>query len=129
MTDAEEFAASAAAFESEHVAPHQSALWPCSFTLSTDPADPKKTIAAYGRPATRGRVPDEMRGGYIVRTVRAFALLRSQIPTGASVGLGTEFTVTADTHTPANIGTVWRCFEISDPSAGSQLRAGCFRLD
>jgi hypothetical protein len=128
MSDSESFAASAREFNAQ-AAEFRAALWPCTFTLSTDPASPKAAIEAYARPSERSRVPDDLRTGYIARTVRAFCLLPSQIPTGATVRLGAEFTVTADPDNPANVGTVWHCFDLIDSAAGSELRAVCFRLD
>lgn len=105
--------------------------WPVSFTLSTDTA--ARTLKGSGSPPARTRMPDENRTGYIVRTTRVIAVLRSTLAslggTPPTIALGTEFTITADEINPANVGTVWRSFDLKDSDGGSEIRAVCFRLD
>jgi hypothetical protein len=104
--------------------------WPVTVTLSSDPASPKEAMECAGTPPAKLRIPDEAtRAGYVLQTRRNFSVRRELLPAGASVALGTVFTVTADLHNPATVGTTWSCFELHDSNAGAELVARCFKLD
>lgn len=107
----------------------RTACWPVTVTIGNDTASPKTALAVSGTPPARLRNPDEHRSGYILATTRNFSILRSLIPATASLALGTDLTVTADTHNPATIGTIWRVKELHDSNAGAELVVRTERLD
>lgn len=105
-------------------------LWPVTVTLSTD--DDDNEIACSGTPPTATRQGDDLRTGFITRTLRTIMLTRAQLDalsTTPTVALGTEFTIVADTHNPALAGTVWRCFDFGQSNGGAEIRCVCFKLD
>lgn len=107
----------------------RTAVWPVSITLGTDTANPKVGIDCSGTPPARLRNPDEHRSGYILATTRNFSLLRSLLPATATLALGTDITITADTHNPDTVGTIWRVKELHDSNGGAELVVRTERLD
>jgi hypothetical protein len=111
------------------VAAARTALWPVTITIGNDTAAPKTALAVSGTPPAALRQPDEHRVGYVVTTSRNFSVLRSLIPGTAALRLGADLTVTADTHNPATVGTIWRVKELHDSNGGAEIVVRTERLD
>ena len=98
----------------------RAAVWPCTVTLATGAT---VSVAKSGSKATR--LAAEMGTGYVERTLATFNFPAASafVPV-----LGAEWVV-ATAERADEIGTRWRCFEITRAAAGFEHVATCFRVD
>lgn len=103
-------------------AEQRAAIWAVVITLNA--ATEQYTVAKS--PSTSSRTADELRGGYIQRTLATF-LVRPSL--GLTPAMGDKFTIQESELNPTEVGTTWRVFEVIPGAAGEETRCACFRLD
>lgn len=95
-------------------------VWPVTVAV---PGGAQVAIAKSATKVNRRR--DEQGAGWIQSAIATFNFPAS----GAFVPqIGNEWEIT-ESETAAEVGTVWRCFDITDAAAGSEHRCVCFRKD
>ncbi len=98
----------------------RAAVWPCRVKLADN------STVAVAKSATKGeRVFQEQSAGWVQRHLATFNFPA----TGAFLPqIGAEWEITA-AEIAAEVGTRWRCFDLTRTAAGTEHRCTCFRLD
>ena len=103
-------------------AAHRAALWAVVVTVGA--ATTRYTLAKA--PATTTRQADELRAGYVQRTLATFLVPAAA---GFTPAIGSQFTIQESEVNPAEVATVWRVFEITPGACGEETRCVAFKLD
>lgn len=95
--------------------------WPVSVKLADE-----SVVAIVKTPTKLSRVQQEQGAGWEQRAIAVFLFpaIGEFVPE-----IGNEWEVTAYADAPGEIGTRWRCFDLTRTGAGTEHRCVCFRLD
>ena len=77
-------------------------------------------------PSKFSRLLNEQGSGYIQRTIATFLTSPDWATRPA---LGDQFIISENPRNSADVGTVWRIFELTPGRAGEEDRCVCFKLD
>jgi hypothetical protein len=98
----------------------RAAVWPCTVKLAD-----LSTVAVAKSATKLERTQNETGSGWVQRALATFNFPA----TGAFIpAIGGEWEITVS-ELVDEVGTRWRCFDLTRSAAGTEHRCTCFRLD